>query len=159
MKQRLGFVSNSSSASFIVKIGSELISPNIPPVSKDQIKLLEEYGFIKSNFWFPDQVRDIWSIKPVENQDFVSYAYAVVCNEDIVLGFLIENKISFTASCHYDQYIVVYNAEEDEIISLKNFGILYLMNCIPRKNLDYYNKGRRIITREDWLNGKDSYSF
>jgi len=151
MKIRNGFVSNSSSSSFIVN-RIDWSNQNKLVLSKEESKLLEDYGFKPSWTSYPDQEHDLAS----KEENFVTYYYSTLCNEDNELNFLIKNKISFQASCHYDHYTVIYDRKEDKIVSIKNFGHLYLMGD------KYFNEKDRtfkIISREDWLAGKEYYTF
>lgn len=108
MKTRLGFVSNSSSSSFVVSMKE----PHVYPEPKDQLteedmKKLREYGF-----------------EEIKNDDSppVEFQYEVSCNQDEVLEFLLKNKIPFEAECHYGHYQVFYDKKTDRVIEAWNYG-------------------------------------
>lgn len=128
MKIRTGFVSNSSASSFVVKIKNWLEVEKLRfLISKDKINLLEKFGFWKSTATIPSHVSwrdfdDESLAKAKEGKDYWSYAYSVSCNEDEVLHFLVDNKIPFSALCHYDHYLVYYDGK-NKIIVARNYGM------------------------------------
>lgn len=125
MKIRQGFVSNSSTASFIIKY-KEIFSNNKNPIlDKETCKLLEDYGFKKSWASYPHHVHN--EDEKIVEDDFYSYTYEVICNEQDDLEWLIKNNIPFIADCHYDQYTLVYEKDSDHVLVLKNMGIYYQM--------------------------------
>ena len=127
MKIRNGFVSNSSSSSFIVKIqkddyGDRDLEDKTPMLAnKESISLLEEYGFKKTSTNSPLswEKRDI---VPGDEIHGIYMYYDVSCNEDEVLVFLMENNIPFKASCHYDHYYVAMKKDDDIYLYASNFG-------------------------------------
>jgi len=133
MKIRNGFVSNSSSSSFIVKIGYSIVDKIMeerePVASKEDIKKLEKYGFKKSNITSPfDKIKKPYceiseEEKYLTGEKFVSMRYYVSCNQDEVICFLVKNNIPFKASCHYDNEYVSFKKDSDYIFEAENYGI------------------------------------
>lgn len=124
MKIRNGFVSNSSSSSFIVQIEKSWIDSDdkINPMLADEEKIasLEKYGFIKT---FSAHACDWKMAKEDEASDIQHYmGYRVSSNEEFVMAFLMKNNIPFKASCHYDHYFILFEKDEDCYICAHNFG-------------------------------------
>lgn len=108
MKIRYGFVSNSSSSSFVVTYRKprDWLEKLPPQLSiEDEEKLLER-GFRRIG----------------DDKETISYKYDVLCNESDVMEFLLREKIPFEAECHYGHYHVFYNREKDEVIWAWNYG-------------------------------------
>jgi len=132
MKTRTGFVSNSSSSSFVVRrsdTGS--INSKKSLTTPQQDRLLQKYGFRKIIGWSPDCVpcnKKEWKaeeklVQKLCNSSFrYNLGYEVTCNQDGVMVFLIENKIPFVADCHYGHYTWIYTPELDRIIVATNVG-------------------------------------
>lgn len=125
MKIRNGFVSNSSSSSFIVQIElsgwdklKETDELNSAIANEESISLLENYGFTRTSRNTPlsFKCRD----NEAEEKPFMYFS--VSCNEEDVLAFLMENDIPFKASCHYDHYYILYTKDSDTYLYAKNFG-------------------------------------
>ena len=148
MKLRNGFVSNSSSSSFLVKHITRDWDKT-PPLSKEDIILLEDYGFYKTYAFYPDQVTNESEL--IKDTDPYNYGLDVICNEDEPLIWLVKNNIPFTADCHYGQFTLVYEKDSDHIVSLRNNGHFYLMTYT--KDLVDYNKGMVKIPKEEFIKG------
>lgn len=149
MKLRNGFVSNSSTASFLVETSSMC---GRPAPTKSQVKKLLEYGFKKSTAYYPEQIR--WDEKVPAKEKFYNYAYEVICNEDETLKWLVKNKIPFRAECHYGQYNVIYNKDAKVVISLRNNGKCYLMSY-SKDQLE--TPGIKEIPVEQFIKGGNYY--
>ena len=143
MKIRQGFVSNSSTSSFIVKI-NDPFDKNFKSLEKKKINLLTEHGFypcVCPNPLFLHSEKD--ENKGIEkNKEYIKYredreklyknkkcpkynylGLRVVCNQDIPLEFLVFNNIPFTASVHYGYYHYIYREDGKYVYVLNNFGI------------------------------------
>ena len=137
MKIRNGFVSNSSSSSFVVMIKEE--HPALR-TGKDafladsrDVKKLKNFGFQESNAISPFDINQDLTFEGYDGP--LSMHYYVTCNQDEVIYFLVKNNIPFKASCHYDHYFVSYQKDTDYILEAYNFG------------------------QEICMYGEDSYSF
>jgi len=132
MKIRTGFVSNSSTASFIVqtrpsdwdkltKYSEELPSIGI---SEDKIELLKKHGFWPTKETNPF-AREMGVIRG-KTEDDTFLTFKISCNHDYVLQFLVANEIPFKAAVSYAQYLYTYDPKEECIYRLQNFGIKYM---------------------------------
>ncbi|KKM62762.1 hypothetical protein LCGC14_1518450, partial [marine sediment metagenome] len=128
-KIRDGFVSNSSSSSFIILIKKWSVMDN--PDDKDfiateeDIKKAKEYGFTETETINPfryEELRSVNEAKPIERPEQLGLAYAVTCNEDDVIYFLVKNNIPFKASTHYQNHYYCYGRGWDYILRAENFG-------------------------------------
>jgi len=130
MKLRNGFVSNSSTASFIVKYKEFdcVKRKRVILQPKEVVDKLKKFGFRKGKFYTAMQVTGLKSDPryDVKASDDYNYVYDNMCNEDEVIDFLLENKIPFDASLQYDQYFMRYDGK-NKIISATNFGIKFDM--------------------------------
>jgi hypothetical protein len=175
MKLRNGFVSNSSSSSFIV-IRYDLFN-SVTLITYEQEKKLMDFGFVKtqvccpvqfyfedSRFFENDEPCIVAGVK-IRNTEIKSattnaynLGYEVICNQDEVIFFLLKNKIPFKASLHYDEYTMVYKGKQTVKV-LCNFGHMYgwLENELNiNKTLQKYKK-IRTINRKDLISGKKHY--
>lgn len=141
MKCRIGFVSNSSSSSFVVinrKTGCNW-NKNKPEsiilLTDEQVKSLEDFGFKKSanvNLNVYDSIGLIdYNNIPFDDNEVLeteNYVYNITCNEDYVIYFLLLNKISFKAKEHYGYYTLFYDSNDDYFIRATDFGAIISMD-------------------------------
>jgi hypothetical protein len=129
MKKRQGFVSNSSTACFIVRhkgidiLGARKSKKGL--LTKKEISILKKIGFERTHHINPLHYSK--EPQPVET-GFYNYGFDVTVNEFEIIEQLIKNNISFTASCHYDQYLVFYDKTSKKVYVFKNAGQHYMMN-------------------------------
>ena len=98
MKLRSGFVSNSSSSSFVVESKDPRYGGSL--LTKSQEKLLTKYGF---------------------NDESFTKTYDVTCNQDDVIEFLVKHRIPFKAECHYEHESVIYKGGS-YVYKFPNYG-------------------------------------
>jgi len=167
MKIRQGFISNSSSSSFVVKYrwdwldlhankvaaAGEQLSLQPDPLTPQQVEALLKY-----KFWFSKE-RHPSHLEVFHNEDYplevkeeeAEYlVYQQACNEDDTIAFLLGHKIGFKAACHYNHYSVFYCPENDQVVRIDNPGIMHetyggIDNTIAN------TRGTKIYTREQWL--------
>lgn len=135
MKTRNGFVSNSSSSSFIVhhKRWINKLDPDKRKevlLSKEVIQKLVDYGFKKTWVSHPSAIvnSDFWSEKSkywkVANKyDDENYGYCVTCNEWEVIQWLIKNDIGFIASGHYGHVTYLFHSGDKYLMVFQNYGL------------------------------------
>jgi hypothetical protein len=160
MKKREGFVSNSSTASFIVKYKEFLSKDKIPLLSEEEVRLLEDKNFFRTFAAYPHQiVPEDWQHKTeFKEDDFWNYGYDIICNEDEIIEWLLKNKIPFVADCHYDQYTLIYERNSENVIVLKNAGILYQMHDFDFLRKDIIEKpAGKIVKVEQFIKEGCSY--
>ena len=129
MKIRKGFVSNSSTANFIVRIKNDDWYKKLEAeflVDKEDIPKLEEYGFKMTNLTNPFEKGDGSNV-PESPDNYVSMKLFVVCNDEEVIEFLVKNNIPFKASVHYNQKYVSYQKDSDHIFEATNYGTIFNM--------------------------------
>lgn len=140
MKIRNGFVSNSSSSSFVVNIEPEDKFWNDKlrvDLTSKQLEILLQAGFQFTDAWMAnDPMKIELSSYSIEGKDELSrvdpaqakYAfYSVICNEDEIIEVLLKHKISFSATVHYGHYHYIYDAKTDELTVAKNYGMISSM--------------------------------
>ncbi len=127
MKNRHGFVSNSSSSSFVVRYRqTSWVGPEEDKqtyfLSKEQLKKLKKYGFeynrANNPYCIYNNVEK--SLKAFKRWDNVNLSYSVICNQDGVIYFLLKEKIPFVALCHYDQEIVTWDGKNENFYQTDN---------------------------------------
>ena len=152
MKIRNGFVSNSSSSSFIIERVNFGDSKKLL-ISKDVEKKIKKFGFEKTFACTPYQIGlDGWKYDYLTFQQWkdkltfgkdksdkelrdlfkgtnnlYNWGYDIICNQDNVLEFLFKNKIPFKATIHYEQHYIVYDGKNNVIVA-HNYGNLLDMN-------------------------------
>lgn len=133
MKIRQGFISNSSSSSFVIPIrkieiinrGGDLVIP------ADKLQKLLKYGFKPTVYSTPSMLENssmcMKSIEvlPLENAE--ALAYQVTCNELDVIAELLRLDVSFQASCHYGHESVFHKTGSKDVWFIANPGVEYEM--------------------------------
>jgi hypothetical protein len=152
MKTRNGFVSNSSSSSFIVKVYYSSVDAllegkpeeaNSMLITKEQLQVLKDLDFRYTNVRSTEHIEFIPNWTKVsrerrratvrykdhagETQTRSNHEYmckSVICNQDNILYPLLRYKIPFEALFHYGHESVFYNGG-DEFITIPNHGIQF----------------------------------
>lgn len=187
MKIRNGFVSNSSSASFIVQAYAtnldDKLEPNKCLISKEQLKILKKLGFRYTNIGSPERIEfnsERWlklSRKhriPTKEITFMDKTLIVTnheymcayisCNQHDIICPLVKHKIPFHALSHYGHESIFYDGE-DKLITIPNYGIEYsprLAKIYEDDDMDYYNenplKFAKITNRDKYLEEEEEYN-
>ena len=149
MKIRNGFVSNSSSSSFIVIRCDSLENDKIY-LSKVDENTLIKYGFKRVSCYYADQVYAELNDKKKKAPKDYQYGFDVSCNQDDVIYFLLKNNISFEAECHYGHYNVIYKKGAKDFLIIQNYGKQAVMS--NWKNDKNYNSvfGTGMCSVVDW---------
>jgi len=149
MKIRNGFVSNSSSSSFLIRYWD--FHEQKVFLTEEQIKKLEDYGFKPVNTY---SIMDIecadWkleSLAPDENwtEPPLSYGFGVTCNQSDVVEWLVANEIPFKALCHYGHESIIFDGEK--IYTIPNFGIEAEMYGVD--SVDEYFDNKKTLKKKD----------
>jgi hypothetical protein len=162
MKTRQGFVSNSSSSSFIVR--RQGLRDDIIQTTTIQDLALKEFGFRKTTAHNPHQLppfhdKEEWKTErkllrlKVYKKGF-NFGYEVICNQNVVITFLVENRISFVAACHYGHESVLYDGKTDTMHVGVNYGSIMETYGVPDVFNDIYLDKRRPVvkmTGKEWL--------
>jgi hypothetical protein len=145
MKTRSGFVSNSSSSSFIVQRYDRHSKGNPKVTTPEQDRLLKRGGFWLEIAFFPDQV-GYPTHEPVAPKDrkIANWCRYTSCNQDDEIFFLIRNKISFDADIHYGHRSMTYDAKTDVLIIAQNFGTQMQMTGTDKMTFAPY-KGQKPV--------------
>ena len=130
VKTRNGFVSNSSSSSFIVRDINYFRLKKETRLNKSTISKLIKRGFKETWVAHPSRLleierrEDTW--KPILDADGNiagrNFGLFVSCNQDEEIEFLVKEQISFIASIHYGHTTYVYHKGDDHIMYFENFG-------------------------------------
>jgi len=134
MKTRQGFVSNSSSSSFIVEVKTMDYSNGEFEfiLSPDKIEALDSFGFrlincscVEHYHNYPSNSNpdsDVYKQRDDYADDYRSnMGYHVSCNEDEVLYFLFKHRIKFNAVVHYENESIIYDGG-DYFYRIQNYG-------------------------------------
>ena len=157
MKTRMGFVSNSSSASFVIPLEVVTHSNNKhirkTLLSQEEIDLLIGYGFWESCNRDPFTHNNTYGYKCDNcegNKDEklcsgkvfgdMYLRYDVSCNEDEPIQFLLEHNIPFYASMDYDGQLMVYKRGMEKALILRNEGIQYIWGMMGDKTNKYFKQ-------------------
>lgn len=132
MKNRFGYVSNSSSSSFIVLLVDT--DGNATNVTKEQEQMLFGYGFryVKNEYWknaLTDGAELVDNKDEIKEKNQVAMYYYISCNEDEVEDFLFENHIPFFESEHYNMKLNHYDGVHDYYDTVLNEGTMILTYC------------------------------
>lgn len=184
MKIRSGFVSNSSSSSFIVEVYGPFLSKRKKRlITPEQEAKLKRYGFRLTEDYYPE-VFEIYFDKSKETINallkeesclgkkktktvekvfkkkygYYNYGYCVMCNQDDVIEFLLKNRIPFVGSIHYHDYIMLYDGGEYfyQIPNLGNMMGILGTNNIEQEFLKIID-GQKLLDKqlvEIYLNGR-----
>jgi hypothetical protein len=143
MKTRNGFVSNSSSSSFIVRrydfVQKGTKSVKVKLTTTKQDNTLKKFGFRKTIVNSPEQIPDFCDKKAWKDEEKLlknkslhrlgwNYCYEIICNQDDVIIFLIKEKIPFVASVHYGHETFLYVPENDDLYIATNYGTIMEMH-------------------------------
>ena len=142
MKTRNGFVSNSSSSSFVVVLRDN--GGVVPDVTQEQEQILLAYGFKYIN----DDWRNALTMGAEEHETKdgfddkspIAMTYDVICNEQDVMDFLFENHIPFVESEEYDTRTVCYDGKHDYYDTYINAGNHFLIYGLYDGRIDEMNK-------------------
>lgn len=152
MKMRFGFVSNSSTSSFIVQRFKDVWTKKPKKLlTKKQEKLLDNNGFVLGNAYYPHQV-DMRSKPDDPKSPFVNWVKDVTCNQNDEIEFLLKNRLSFTSSIHYENWVMIYDGETDKLLIAQNWGEQALMQGSNKFQFKPSGKGVELTTGKDYLN-------
>lgn len=145
MKCRTGFVSNSSTASFIIKLNPDMMDDtddlDKQLLTPEQMDFLKEIGFCRT--WSPSpfhiEFGGKWKYIPEPDAITGVYpnrylGYHINCNHRDVLSLLIAHEIPFKAAVHYGQYLYHWEPGDKDILVIRNFGIDYDFH--PKRIID-----------------------
>ena len=137
MKTRSGFVSNSSSSSFIVKRMTETWGTKpVKALTKDVEKDLKKQGFVLDVCFYPDQVDYVNQGKkvPKDMLKLANWVRAVACNQEDEIEFLLASRISFSADIHYEHRSMQYDGKTDVLLIAQNYGKQMQMSGTEKMN-------------------------
>lgn len=128
MKIRNGFVSNSSSSSFVVRRYESVGGMIKNVLAEDDDIGLQQLGFKLQMAYYPDQVSEFVEDHSINEKldsflvDLHHWCKHVSCNQDEIVEFLLKARISFTADIHYGHSSMVYDGPSDVLLIAQNFG-------------------------------------
>lgn len=140
MKVRNGFVSNSSSSSFLVEIVSWDYNQSFNrTITAAQEKKLIKHGYQYTNINTPGKLEairlwtDTWPMitdkepgfEPLNSEDYFDMSrflgFGVICNQDDEIEWLVKNKIPFRASVHSNHETVIFDGKN--LWQIQNPGV------------------------------------
>jgi len=127
MKTRQGFVSNSSSSSFVVTVKDfpfNIVGKK-QLISDEDVETLLRYGFKWSHMCSPISIEENKDWEVDEPTDYL--AISVICNQDIVIEFLTQENIPFKGIVHYGHESVFYKKDSPYVLQVRNLGLEYTM--------------------------------
>ena len=179
VKTRNGFVSNSSSSSFVVQIREDDITfavrtapHNIKKgeskhrfnlLTKGQISKLQDEGFFFVEYITPSDMEAGVPHKEVPKAKAAYMALSLICNQDDMIELLVKNEIPFMASCHYGHETVSYPKGSDTVYLLPNPGLVHetytnsisMKSIIKDKQYKIHSQSVKDIKKKGWYPYED----
>jgi len=127
MKIRNGFVSNSSSSSFIVQYRDIFSEDHKVQLTASEVEKLISDGFKFTWIMHPSKLDvligydDLW-VSNGEDDSF-SLGLNVVCNQSDIIEELVKLNVSFVASCHYGHETIIFQKDSDHYTVISNPGM------------------------------------
>jgi hypothetical protein len=158
MKTRNGFISNSSSASFVIPLEKvthlgDNKTTRETLLSQEEIDLLIGYRFWKSCNRDPFCHPSDWGYRcdhceGNKNKELCTsevfgdmyLRYDISCNEDEPIQFLLEHDIPFYAGMNYNGQLMVYKKGMKKVLILQNEGIKYIWGMMYERSNKYFKK-------------------
>jgi len=149
MKTRQGFVSNSSSSSFIVAV-SDITSKALRRITKRTENMLLRHGFAWVNTCTPtdlevfgshnmlDKIISTEYPKMYDGKLFFAFLGKYVsCNQSEVIEFLIKHHVPFKASIHSGHETIIFDGKK--LTEITNYGMIHEVAGFPI-DLETYDK-------------------
>ena len=163
MKVRNGFVSNSSSSSFVVKLKEDWVDARVKNhttpetlLTPEQVSVLESMQFQYCAHTYASRVeqlnRDDECLEAQDKTTAPMMALSICCNQDEFIEALVRNEIPFTAACHYGHETVVWRAGDEFVYVLHNAGVAYETYQM-QETLDAEFKARKVSVADIKENG------